>query len=136
MKYIASQTNQLSRKEDWYCTRTRRSTISAATPHGEPPSDDGGIQWWLLRRRSHPRKLSGLSMEESHWTRRRSTTGVASRSHPISSSAVSTADSKLKYHDVPRNTKATARITRTGHGSGLRVKPSEIAAAVGDLLWL
>lgn len=52
----------------------------------------------------------------------------------ICCSAVSTEDSKDKYHDMPRNIEITPRNRRTGYGKGFRDKESKIEDVVLPLL--
>lgn len=121
-----NQKNQPSRKEDWYWTMMRRMTIRAATPQGELPSE---ARWCVILLLSHgddPKNhQSEASMEDNHRTRSKIATGVANKTQPNCCSAVSTTSSYEKYHEIPRKTKITARIRRTGYGKGLRVNPSK-----------
>lgn len=121
--------NQLSRKTDWYCTKTSNNKINAATPHGELPSD--GI-WYMVRLLSQgdPYHHPGLSTVDSHRTAKSKTSGAAISSHPMFSSVASTTDSYEIYHCRPRNMKITAKNSRTGYGKGFNEKTSKIEEAV------
>lgn len=88
----SSYMSQPSRKNDWNCSKTSKSTMKAATPHGELPSDG---RLWVLRRRSQGdmEKSQSGSIDESHLTMSSRTIGVTKRTQLNCDSASSTADS-------------------------------------------
>jgi len=69
-------------------------------------------------------------MEDNHRTKTIRNRGIKRSAKFICSSADSAASSKLKYHELNKNTEATARIKRTGYGSG----DSENESRIDDLL--
>ncbi|KAJ4964175.1 hypothetical protein NE237_024114 [Protea cynaroides] len=94
-----------------------KSTINAAMPQGEPPSDRR--RWVIVRR-------SGFSMDESQWIEINNNMGVTMSSPKliffrclVSTTAASW---EVVYHEIPKKKKTKPKISRTLYGIGFNVK--------------